>query len=435
MLFFDADQQFGETERRVLDVAARRTADAVRRVRADALGTGPTGGGPTLGQHGHRAELELDSDPRSAGAGPPLPARAADRVGGRRRRRRHRPAVPLGAGEQRDHARPRQLRAHPPPRGRRAERDPRATAAAPTPVEGRAPAVRGPRGDEDELIVAGRGLMLVDALTDRWGTERNDVGTTAWFALDARAPVPAPSRPAEPLTLSVADPAVSRVSAWTCSPTSSAPSRGSCSAGWRAPRAPAGGTTTTPAPGNNFWSMLHESGLVPGAVGTRRRGTTSRRGARPHRRGAAHLDHAADVRRRASSSPRCGPGGPTGWPSPARPWPRARPARWGCAGRSSASRTGTSEAPAVFVLPGTSGANQRRDYDGRPDRLSWWRDLASWPPPSGPETRPTRGRSIPIFGYAQAADLRFRGPCDPGRKELSALLAKPDLPAYGNHNI
>jgi TDG/mug DNA glycosylase family protein len=27
----------------------------------------------------------------------------------------------------------------------------------------------------------------------------------------------------------------------------------------------------------------------------------------------------------------------------------------------------------VFVLPGTSGANQRRDYDGRPDRLSWWR--------------------------------------------------------------
>ena len=30
----------------------------------------------------------------------------------------------------------------------------------------------------------------------------------------------------------------------------------------------------------------------------------------------------------------------------------------------------------VFVLPGTSGANQRKDYDGRPDRLSWWRTLA-----------------------------------------------------------
>lgn len=30
----------------------------------------------------------------------------------------------------------------------------------------------------------------------------------------------------------------------------------------------------------------------------------------------------------------------------------------------------------VYVLPGTSGANQRRDYDGRPHRLAWWRDLA-----------------------------------------------------------
>lgn len=30
----------------------------------------------------------------------------------------------------------------------------------------------------------------------------------------------------------------------------------------------------------------------------------------------------------------------------------------------------------VFVLPGTSGANQRKDYDGRPTRVAWWRDLA-----------------------------------------------------------
>ena len=34
---------------------------------------------------------------------------------------------------------------------------------------------------------------------------------------------------------------------------------------------------------------------------------------------------------------------------------------------------GTSE---VFVLPGTSGANQRKDYDGRVDRLSWFTELA-----------------------------------------------------------
>ncbi len=42
----------------------------------------------------------------------------------------------------------------------------------------------------------------------------------------------------------------------------------------------------------------------------------------------------------------------------------------------------------VFVLPGTSGANQRRDYDGRPDRLSWWRDLASLAGFGAPPTTP-----------------------------------------------
>jgi TDG/mug DNA glycosylase family protein len=30
----------------------------------------------------------------------------------------------------------------------------------------------------------------------------------------------------------------------------------------------------------------------------------------------------------------------------------------------------------VFVLPSSSGANRRRDYEGRPDRLSWFVELA-----------------------------------------------------------
>lgn len=37
---------------------------------------------------------------------------------------------------------------------------------------------------DDELAVYGRGLMLVEALTDRWGSERDAGGTTVWFALD-----------------------------------------------------------------------------------------------------------------------------------------------------------------------------------------------------------------------------------------------------------
>ena len=67
VLYFDAEQDFGDTERHLLDAAARRTADAVRRVRAEALGTGPTGGGPALGAEGRHVGLELDADPRSAG--------------------------------------------------------------------------------------------------------------------------------------------------------------------------------------------------------------------------------------------------------------------------------------------------------------------------------------------------------------------------------
>ena len=42
----------------------------------------------------------------------------------------------------------------------------------------------------------------------------------------------------------------------------------------------------------------------------------------------------------------------------------------------------------VFVLPGTSGANQRKDYDGRPNRLSWWRDLAQITAPERSSWRP-----------------------------------------------
>jgi TDG/mug DNA glycosylase family protein len=31
----------------------------------------------------------------------------------------------------------------------------------------------------------------------------------------------------------------------------------------------------------------------------------------------------------------------------------------------------------VFVAPSSSGANRRRDYDGRPTRLAWWSDLGT----------------------------------------------------------
>jgi anti-sigma regulatory factor (Ser/Thr protein kinase) len=184
VLYFDADQEFGETQRHVFEVAARRTADAVRRVRADALGTGPTGGGPLLGQLGHRAVLELDSDPRSAGLARRFLrdrliewAIDADVVD----------SAQLCVSELVNNV---IMHAHASSEltlhledgvlnvilADRGGADGRA--------EGPARPSPGPGVDEDELIVAGRGLVLVDALTDRWGTERNDVGTTSWFAFD-----------------------------------------------------------------------------------------------------------------------------------------------------------------------------------------------------------------------------------------------------------
>jgi anti-sigma regulatory factor (Ser/Thr protein kinase) len=41
-----------------------------------------------------------------------------------------------------------------------------------------------PAADADPLRVDGRGLQLVAALADRWGSERDVIGTSVWFALD-----------------------------------------------------------------------------------------------------------------------------------------------------------------------------------------------------------------------------------------------------------
>ena len=41
-----------------------------------------------------------------------------------------------------------------------------------------------PDADRDPLRVDGRGLQLVAALADRWGSERDAIGTSVWFALE-----------------------------------------------------------------------------------------------------------------------------------------------------------------------------------------------------------------------------------------------------------
>ena len=48
---------------------------------------------------------------------------------------------------------------------------------------GQAVAEAVPASDEDPLRVSGRGLTLIDALADRWGTHSDAYGTIAWFVL------------------------------------------------------------------------------------------------------------------------------------------------------------------------------------------------------------------------------------------------------------
>lgn len=52
-----------------------------------------------------------------------------------------------------------------------------------------------PSEDLDPLRVYGRGLQLVDALSDRWGSERDVTGTTVWFALELDGRITAEGRP------------------------------------------------------------------------------------------------------------------------------------------------------------------------------------------------------------------------------------------------
>jgi TDG/mug DNA glycosylase family protein len=120
-------------------------------------------------------------------------------------------------------------------------------------------------------------------------------------------------------------------------------------------------------PGNNFWEMLHESGLTPVRLGPQDDHTLPQLGL-----GLTDLvSH--DVEALAAKVARWRPEwiaftSKTTAHAVARALGERRPglgpAPWDFAGA------------AVFVLPGTSGANRRRDYDGRPGRLPWWRDLA-----------------------------------------------------------
>lgn len=51
-------------------------------------------------------------------------------------------------------------------------------------ITDRGPGFIRPTIDEPPTGTSGRGLFLVDALADRWGTESNDAQVSVWFEID-----------------------------------------------------------------------------------------------------------------------------------------------------------------------------------------------------------------------------------------------------------
>jgi TDG/mug DNA glycosylase family protein len=130
--------------------------------------------------------------------------------------------------------------------------------------------------------------------------------------------------------------------------------------------------------GNAFWRLLHDSGLTPDLLGPADEASLPR-----------HSIGLIDVVLRFT------PPDPFDVDTFADAIGRARP-RWvafnGRVGADAVARALGEPRPAlgrqrwrfadaqVFVLPSSSGANQRKDHGGRPDRLSWWSELASLVP-------------------------------------------------------
>ena len=173
VLFFDSAQRFDEGQRSLLEAAAARIAESVRRVRAAAhrAAAPQQHAGP-----GHHATLRLEDDPRAAGRArhflrallvawevdgdvldtaelclSELVTNAVIHAG-----TDSLISVSLAVGV---------LRVEVRDRGAGADAEVNVLDV------------------EDPLRVFGRGLQLVDALADRWGSEQDDDGTTSWFAL------------------------------------------------------------------------------------------------------------------------------------------------------------------------------------------------------------------------------------------------------------
>ena len=190
VVFFDGDQPFDEPQRRLLHAAARRTADAVRRVSTVAgasLVDPPPTGREHAGQHGR---IELEPDPRAAGA---VRRFLREQLGSWGVDDDPIDSAELCASELVNnvimHARSAfQLNVHL-EQGVLTVTVRDIGRGAPEAGDSHAPVQ-----DDDSMRVFGRGLTLIDAIADRWGSDRDVSGTIAWFVLELENGSRSPAR-------------------------------------------------------------------------------------------------------------------------------------------------------------------------------------------------------------------------------------------------
>ena len=174
IVFLEEEWAFDETQRRLLEAIARRAADAVRRVRVG--GRESLDKDPDIEDDSVRAvRLVLDDDPRAASRARKFlrefldDAEVSEDVGA---------TAELCLSELVTNA-----IVH---AGTRSELRATLDSTLTVSVRDRGGAAPDAASDDDPdpLRVHGRGLTLVEALSDRWGSERDAVGTTVWFSLE-----------------------------------------------------------------------------------------------------------------------------------------------------------------------------------------------------------------------------------------------------------
>jgi anti-sigma regulatory factor (Ser/Thr protein kinase) len=176
IVFLDETWGFDESQRRLLEATARRAADAVRRVRV--------GGRELLEEELEdedgsvlTARVVLDDDPRSASEARRFLREFLDASGISEDIRE---IAELCLSELVTNA-----IVHAGTRSElRATLDSTLTVSVRDHGGAGADADAAPDEDPDPLRVHGRGLQLVEALADRWGSERDARGTSVWFALE-----------------------------------------------------------------------------------------------------------------------------------------------------------------------------------------------------------------------------------------------------------